>query len=285
MNIFDVKRAIESGVFNSFPLIFEGEDFYIANQYISKLCRDKQLTIEYIDSLDIFLSIFGIDTQVLYVYKVDELESIPDNAPNLVVLCKKATNVDTIKIPKLTQINIKNFAAGMLEGVKLADIEWLCEVCNYNIYSVTNELSKYTIFPLEHRQVVIDIAKSDNSLEYLTQHTVFTLSDAIISRDLLTVNTVLKNKEHVDINEIGLVKILIKNFTDVARIQLQPNATAQQLGFKEGQFKAIKYYRTNKYTAAELAHNLKILSGIDQQIKTGYLPVELILDYIIVQIL
>ena len=110
------------------------------------------------------------------------------------------------------------------------------------------------------------------------------MTNAILKKDLVAISHIFKDIENIDVEPIGLVTILYNNFKNVINVQLSNNPTADKLGMKSNQFNAIRY-NCGYYSKESLNKILEILTNIDKQIKIGEMPIDILVDYLIIKIL
>ena len=103
------------------------------------------------------VSLFGsVNDNVLRVYDINELDYNVNlsNEKNLIILCKKineelkklyADNI--IIVPKLEDWQITDFVYSIGEGIPESDVDKLIDLCDNNIYRLTQELDKMLVFP------------------------------------------------------------------------------------------------------------------------------------------
>ena len=75
-----------------------------------------------------------------------------------------------------------------------------------------------------------------------------------------------------------------KNIKNIINIQLDNKATAESLGMTTKQFNAIKY-NIGYFNKQSLIEIFNIITDIDYKLKSGQLPANLIIDYLMLNIL
>lgn len=305
MTIQQLKQNIESNTISSNVLIFKVPSFpnFLVNQYIEAIAQSKNQTIEYIESLNPLFqendSIFFEETidnnQNLRVYKVDEY--IPDSLKildltNLIIVTTKIKETDymislnpyIVDIPKLENWQIQDYVYSVCEGVPESELEWLVKLCNFDIYRLSVECSKLSIFKPEERRYLFDQLKYDGFISDLTSFGIFNFTTAILNKDYNALFKMYNEIDRIDINEFGLTKILIQNFRNLISVQLNSNPTPENTGLSSKQLWAIKRI-PRLFSPDQLITILQFLLDIDRQVKTGELPVEIMRDYILIKIL
>lgn len=299
MKIEELKTKIESGTLSEDFLIFElSDNDFLATQYIKEIARQRNLDIEYTNSIESLLSssvdIFSLDTSedILTVIKVDEIKETVNRQPsNTFVLCKKCPKElkdFCVKIPKLEKWQIKDYVYEQCEGISEKNLNWLLEACHYDIYRLEQEISKIRIFPSKERKYLFDDFILDGIYSDMSTNGVFDLSNAIQGRDLKKIESIFRDlitaKNAVNIDAFGLLAILTNTFTNLIKVWLSKYPTEESIGLKSNQIWAInKLKRT--YSKEQLIKIYNFLTDIDRQIKTGELPTEIMIDYIVLKVL
>lgn len=297
MTIFDLKNQIESKNLPNSLVIFSGDKIgFITDQYIHQIAKDKGLSIGYYHNLDTILypDIFIESVSELKVLKLEEFNFADDSLftqHNLIICCSKVEkNTQTlynnyiVDVPELTQENITEYVYSVLETIDHSKLDWLIKICNGDIYRIQQEIDKLTIFEKNEQKFVFDQFIRNHMFDDLSAYSIFNVTNAIMKKDLNTLSAIYKEIDLIDINEIGFITVLFKNFFDVIRIQLAVNPSAESLGYSSKQYAAIRY-NCGYYSKDALLKIFELLSSLDRQIKTGEFPVSIIKDYLITKIL
>lgn len=301
MTIQDLKNKIESKTISDTSFILKLQDkssLFIAEQYISEILKIRELEIEVIDNIDMFLSansnsIFGsaIDKSKLYLYKnisSDEIEIDPvqfNSTTNLIIVCSKikadAWLADiTIVIPKLEDWMLIDYAYSVLDSVDKKYIDKLLSLIK-NPYRIINEIDKICIFDKQYQESILMRQLNNDAYNDVSNYDIFALSNAIIKKDKIKISELLEQIDRIDIDEMALYAILYGNFKNIILIQLDSTATAQKCGITDKQFWAIKKYNCGFYTRKQLLNIFKFLTSIDMMIKTGKITTDLLITYMI----
>lgn len=303
MDIKSCKKCIEDNVkINDFLIFREAKSDFVTRQYIHALAKINNQSIEYIDSLvpllaeldSIFIDSAEGDSSRLNVFKVDTFD-YRDDRPlqlrNVVVACAKISpeaevifKNNIIDIPSLESWQIKDYIYSIAEGADTNQLDNLIAICNGNIERLDSELSKLAIFAPGERKYLLDGMIKDGAFSDLTDYTVFNVTTAILKRNLESLKTYMLNLHSIDINEIGLVTILAKNIKDLINVQLTPNPTPDNTGLDSRKLYAIKKM-PRIFSPKQLSDIYSFLCDIDRQLKNGELPVEIMINYIILKVL
>lgn len=293
MNIIELKKNIEDKTLNDSFLILKYSDFpFIARQYVEAISEFKNKPIVYVESLDdITSNIFGEDDN-LYVMNIDKIDKQFRSASlnNKIVICKsidadvlEGMRQYVVEIPKLQQWQIRAYTAKNLPGLSNEEINWLSDVTK-DIYRLSNEVDKIKIFNKKDQGQIFSLLNKEDAYGDLNSSTIFNFTNAITKRDIKTAKNILDTIETMDVEPMGVVSILYKSFKNIIDIQMSANATAESLGMNPKQFSAIKY-NLGKFTNTELIKIFDMITLVDYQLKSGNLPNDKIIDYLLINIL
>lgn len=299
MTLEELKNNLCNNIAPNGLLIFKCEDnTFLANQYIDKVSEIKKLNINYLSSVeDIFNltdNVFFNNLDELNVLNVDELVNDiynKDALTNCIIKCNKIDkevekNLKDyiIVFPKLQNEHILEYALTKCKGVDSRAIEWLCEITNYDIFRLDNELEKISLFNEKDRNDLFNLINNDNGYYDLNNYTIFNLINAIVKRDKKSIIDILSVIDTLDIEPMGVITLLIRQFKNIIDIQLNNNVTYKELNMNPKQFNAIKY-NCGKYNASQLVNVYELLTEIDYRLKSGLLDNDNIIDYVICNIL
>lgn len=273
MQLIDLKNKLEDGTLGEDPIVFKYSDNkFLCEQYVSSIAKSRKLSILYIDSLeelDSHEDLFEDGSYYLYVWHVDKIMSvISPEYKNLVVICKEPGVNECIEIPKLINWQVDDYIKMRLPGLSEKERQWLCTAAKYNIYRLEQECNKISSFISADQQVIFKEMNLENMFCDLNTLNIFNFTNAIIKKDICTLNDMLSNILFYDIEGIGVVTILIKNIKNIIDIQFNSKATAESLNMPPKQFAAIKY-NVGKFTNEQLIKIYEFLLSIDHRLKSG----------------
>lgn len=304
MIIEELKKQIEDKNISSDLMIFKYKDSkFLVEQYIQHIARIKNVDITYVhdinsilqDSGSIFSNIldeYAPRLNVLYseVYiwgKVD-IAKLKDT----IIVTTKFEDSDVEKyfsdsivtFPQLEDWMIRDYVLSVLEGVPPQDTEKLISLCGSNIYRLENEIDKIRLFRADEQRYLFNSMLVDGALEDLSSYNIFNFTNALISKDVNSLKSIYKELNNVDVNEFGLLTILLKNFRNMILVQLSSNPTPENTGLDGRQLYAIKKI-PKVFSNTDLVRVYEFLLELDSKIKQGELPTEFLIDYIIVNIM
>lgn len=304
MTIQELKAQIESGNVTHDLIIFKDtEGNFISNQYIRAIQRLRNQELQYLDSPTELIqdswSIFGADDvtvdNTLRVIKSDSFvwpsNRISDLKDVIIVVSKfqdkaveKQLEPWIVSVPKIEDWMLKDYVYSTTEGVSQKDLDWLINLCGDNKDRLQMELDKLMLFGVDERKYLFNDLIRDGAVDDLSSYSIFNFTNAVTSKDLKMLMTIYKELDRVDVNEFGLLTILLKNFKNILMVQLTANPTPESTGIDGKQLYAVKRI-PRVYSPDQLVKIYQMLLDIDRKVKTGELPTDILIDYIIIKIL
>ena len=303
MTIQELKSYIETKNVPHDLIIFKDtENNFISNQYIKAISTIRKQEIEYIESpLDLLQdawSIFGGEEPVVDTLRVVKAPVfVWDNVKisavkDLIIVVSKFQDKSVekmferwiVNVPKIEDWMLKDYVYSTTEGVAHKDLDWLISLCGTNISRLQMELDKLALFGVDERKYVFNDLIRDGAVDDLSSYNIFNFTNAITSRDVTALKSIYRELDRVDINEFGLLTILVKNFRNILMVQTTANPTPESTGLDGKQLYAIKKI-PRVYTPQQLVNIYEFLLDIDRRVKIGELPADTLIDYIIIKIL
>jgi DNA polymerase III delta subunit len=301
MDIRELKSKIECGTLEDDLLIFIYQDSdFLVRQYVKTISANKKLPLEYVEEESELISsmesnIFGMEeNNTLKVFRgetitIDDIRLLREKNKIIIVKklndqLKKLYDRQIVTFPKLEEWQIRDYMYSILPGLDRKYIDWLIKNTNGDIYRLQNEADKLLVFDENEREILFLKMVDDDSFSDITSNTIFNFTNAITNRKIDEVKHIYSEIENIDIEPVGLVTVLHNNFKDILNVQMTTGATATSLGMNPKKFNAIKY-NSGKYSAQELRDIFRMVSSIDSRLKTGEMPVSMIIDYMMINIL
>lgn len=286
-----LKWEIENNKLSSNYWVFQrnpGSEF-VVEQYVRSISTLLNKKIAYIDNLSVFRSdMFGTrlaDASTLYVYCTDEydLSTSPSGDCCLIVIAQK-TSVDCYTFCNPTEEQLVDYVLSVCDGVDPYELKQLVALCK-NPYRIENEVEKIILFDKVYRNTLYNLCKKDNFLADLSNSNIFDFTDALMKNDRQKLLAVYKKLQASDVEPLGVVTILYRAFKDAIKVKGSARPTPESTGLKsEKQIYAISK-SLSQFSPQDILSIFKMLCKIDYQLKTGYLPSNLILDYVVTYIL
>ncbi len=302
MTLQELKESIENKSFSPSTMVIVSEDKFIPLMYLREIERNIGYSMNYVESItDIGADeddIFGVtsgtnakDITVLNTNIVDFCNDTIFREPNVIVLANSISpeaktfyrNI-LIEVPKIVDWQLQDMVYSYCKGVNTKYLDWLIKECNEDVYRLYNESLKLSIFNEVDRQEVFSSMDSDGAFDDLTSNSIFNMTNAIVKRDVQSIQLMYSDLKTMGVSDFGLLSVLYTNFMNIVAIQMGINPTADKLGMKQNQFNAVRY-NCGKYSNNQLVSILRILSDIDRKIKSGEMPTSILIDYLIISIL
>ena len=296
----ELKEKILNKSLNFDLLIFKYEsDTWLVNQYINEISKILDLKINYVEDLETLGNVsgdffFGGTSNELNVLWLEELKTNIPNREDLKKSIIKCNKIDKdiekelskyiVNFPKLVEWQIRDYAEKQLQGMKADAIQWLCGLIGDDIYRLDNEVDKITIFDEKDRMNIFLALNNDGCYSDLNNFNIFNSINAIVKRDFKTIVGILRIRDTIDLEPVGLVTLLTRQFKNLIDIQMGNNPTPEKLNMNPNQFKAIKY-NCGKYSSERLIYIYDLLTGIDYRLKSGLLDNDKIIDYVLCNIM
>lgn len=302
MRLADIKEQISRKTIDSDLLIFHllDDNTFIVRQYIKEISKIKSIEIEYLESVDninkkkdIF-AMFDCPVQklrVLFCDKFEEKTSCFLKEKNLIIVSKEISDITSmlyesaiVDVPKLKEWQIKDYVYSQLYGVKTTKLDWLIDMYHYDIDRLALECDKFKGFNSTLYDNLFNEFIKDGVFTGASIFTVFSLTDAIMQRDVQKLKAILYEIDDIDAEPMGVVTILLNNFRNMIDIQMTANCTPQTIGMSDKQFYFLSK-RIGIYSNNELVRIYKLLTEFDNWVKSGYISTDMLLDYIIVKVM
>lgn len=304
MTLQELKSAIETKTVPDDLIIFKcPQESILTNMYIDAIAKSKNLDINYVESPNELTqsstSIFGIAEPAqlaclnvvkseVYVWGCNGLA----NVHNAIIVVQKFQDKDTekqlekfiITIPALEDWQVQDYVYSMISGVDQNKLAWMMKLCGTNYFRLQSEIDKLKLFREDEQKYVFDDLVHDGEFSDLSSFNIFNLTNALSTKNMDEILSVYRELDRVDVNEFGLLTILVKNFRNIIMVQLSNNPTPESTGMSSGQLYAIKKL-PKVFSPQQLVNIYEILLDIDRQIKNGELPAEIVIDYMLIKIL
>lgn len=286
-DIRELKNKIENNTLDDAILIFKYNkvDFeFLCEHYVNEIAKVKKLEKIYISSLDElvgntnsdgdFFVTENIKTPYLYIYKTDTLLSLGEyyDVKNLIIICGKVSKdikIDYIDFPAVQNWQIEDFVKMRAPGLNDDMVKWLCNICKYDFYRLDNELKKIEIFDKKLQPIIFNQMSDEGVFSDLNTLNIMSLTNAIMQKDLFTINTILSDLKNIDIEATGLCTLLLRQFK--CNIEVEGNrAWNPDLLCTEKQFNYLKRNHA-KYSTIQMYNIYEFLTSLDMRLKSGEL--------------
>lgn len=269
------EKILNNNVDNSSFILKYSDNKFICNQYVNEIAKVKNIPKIFIDNLNDIgdnTSLFGDVVEALYIYDVEKLNiKVPIDIKNLIVICSSISeeqSLDVIDVTKVLPWHIEDYVKVNVPGLSDNQVKWLCDICKNDIYRISSECKKLSIFPEKSQQSIFNLINDTNGYCDLNSLTIYNFTNAVMKKDISTIKDVISDLKYIDIEGSGLITIFHNQFKKLIQIQLNPKATAETLGISAKQFNAIKY-NSKTFTQKQLISIYNFITKLDLKLKSG----------------
>ena len=284
-NIMD-KNVIED------MIIFKYEDTdFVPNQYVKEIASILGKEISYVDTIQEARSNGGFfGEEPIFVVRIDNLKTLIEYNRSVVVMTKavseevmKELGQYVVEVPKLEQWMVEDYVASYCDGLDEDTIKWFASRYN-DIYHITEELDKLTVFPIGNRQLMFKKLHDENGFSPSDDDTVIAMLNAVQSRNHEEVERVLCKLQENGTDYIGMIGLIQNSIKRLIKVWLNKNPTPDNTGMKSNQIYAISKLR-KVYSREKLIQIFEDLSLLDSKIMNSEFPSEIAMDWAIIKIL
>ena len=300
MNLEELKYKIETNNYNGESFIINNYDNcpFLVHQYIQDIVKHNGFEFMFPEDLS---QVQGKSSNFLstpisnyfYVYYTDddkELRNI-ENVTNCCIVytgkkLKDTLDIDNyiINIPKIEDWQIKDYVYTRGKGVNQKSLDYLINLSKNDLWRLEKELDKIEIFDEKYRDGLFNQFVKENVFSDLSEFDSFKLIDAIVKRNPKKAFEIYYDLNKFGLNKMGVIMLLYNNFRNIIKIQLSPQPTPENTGLKSNQFWAIKKNNVGFYHKNELLYIFWLITDMDRKIKTGEIPTELSVEYLLIKI-
>ena len=286
MTLVELKDYITSGhIPTEFFILVCKDNKFLAKQYIQAIEKLSINGLTKISSIyepqqaSVSLLTMTEDTiNVLYVDTFDERTENYGQFINTIVVCDSidksiASCVEkyVIKLPKLEEWQICDYAKMLCPAVDEADLLQLIKATTSDIERVTNELDKVSLFSKEEQKDIFSAIWFDAQKDFYNAD-LFTIVNALVDGNAPVLFDFLKCSNTTAIEPVVLANRAFTSLKNIVLASQNPGLTAEDCGMSAGQFRFIKYtYRNLDIDAVK--QKIKFLTKFDFDLKNARLDV------------
>ena len=287
-DIKELKESIEKGTVGNDGIIFVSESFFVPIQHIRAIATLRGVEVERVESLEELSPNDGLFGKVVSnnvrVYLCESITSRVELEELSYVICHKCENNDFISVPKLEGWQIADYLiTNSSQKIDQNKLKSLAANCG-DIYSVDNEMSKYIIFQENAQRGIFDRLLLDNQFPEDKSKTIFDFVNAIMSKNIPVVKSMLKKIDSLKIEPAVLSSVLYKQLRNMILVGFNKNPTEQNTGLSSKQIYAIRKSLDGK-KASDILKQFDIVCDVDVKLKNGLLKSSHIIDYLVVNLL
>lgn len=305
MEIADVKQHIKTGNFDKF-YVFYGEEHQVMKIYLNMMAEKLGCKITYVDSLMELMT--GVRTKALvserHLYIImDDREYLTNEKmwekftglKDDVVVFYYTTNDKRLKFWKQNKDRAVEFAKldtriltkYIKKDATLSDesCERLIELCENDYGRILLEIDKirsYSIAEAVTADGALDELIKSGCIYRAPKDAIFDFVAAFLERRPAKAYDLLQQSKAVGEANMVILSVLYNNIKQLLQVQSAKDYKA--LGFNGFVLKNILPYRNN-YSNGELVKAMKLIRECEKGIKTGQIPDDLSVEYLMVQIM
>lgn len=303
MEITEVKNHIKTGQYDKF-YIFCGEEHAVMKIYLKMMAKDKELT--YVDNLVDLMS--GVRTKSLVpVHHLYVIMNDKEFLTNEKMWQKFKGLKDDIVVFYYTNADKrlkfwKHFKDKVVEFNKLDDKilmkyiqkecefrEDLClrliEACDHSYGRILLELDKVRMYSNSEKVTANSVLEKflDSGVIFnQPKDAIFDFVAAVLERVPSKAYNLLQQSKAIGEANLTLLAVLYNNIKTL--LQVQSSRDYKALGINFWQAKNVLPFKNN-YSNGELVNAMQIIRTVEKGIKTGTVPDELSVEYVLVQIM
>lgn len=291
VDLKQLKEEIEQGQPIVLPLIFvyDGSDF-VARQYTHAISTNNHMELQFVDALE-EIPPHNEAHDTIYVCRVESIKNeifIPDDSIILTgkVLkeARKALDPCVVEISSLEQWQIIDYINTACPGIDPNMVQWLVTAYTNNIDRIQTEIDKLMAIPQSERSKLFEEMYSEGMFNTFSDQHHTRMMQAVQDRDLEEVATLLSDPDRDLLEPLTISTFIQNNFKKLIKVWLSSNPTQENTGLSSKQIYAINKL-PRKYTREQLLKGFELVSGIERRVKEGELPIDMVIDYIIIKLL
>lgn len=284
MNLIQLKESITNGIIPSdFLILVTKDNQFLATQYIQAIGKLANGGLNKVNSIyepqQSTFSLLVAPTDAINVLYTDifiERSEDYSQFKNTIVVCEQvdksiAKSVEdyTIKLPKLEEWQILDYAKTICSNIEDEDLLWLIKITDNNIERILNELDKVALFKKTEQKAIFNSIRFDQQTD-LFKIDLFTIINALVDGNTLVLYDFLRNADKDTIEPVMLANRVLTNLKNIILVSKNLNLTAADCGISAGQFNFIKrnYYNLN---VEAVKQKIKFLTNFDLALKTSKL--------------
>lgn len=296
MTLVELKNYITIGaVPTEFLIIVDKESKFLARQYVNAIGASAAGGINKISSIyEPFQSSLALLTapedciNILTVDTFDERAEDYSVFEKTIVVCEQidktitnATADYTIKLPKLEDWQILDYAKTLCPTVDEHDLMWLIKATDNSIDRVINELDKVKLFDKKDHKQVFSSIRFDPQTD-LNKANFLDISNALVSGDMRALFDFVRSSNFYEIDAVGLASNVLASLRNIIIVSQNTTMSAKECGVSDKQLNFIRNHYTSLNMNA-IKQKIKFLTNFDLALKSSKLEMskEVMLNYLI----
>lgn len=296
MTLVDLKGYITSGIVpHDFLVLVDKDNKFLARQYVNAICDLTPGGINKISSIyEPFQSSLMLLTateecvNVLFTDTFDERAEDYSQFENTIVVCEqidgaigKVVEDFIIKLPKLEEWQILDYAKTLCPAVEESDLIWLIQATDRNIERVINELDKVKLFDKKDQKQVFSSIRFDPNTD-LNKAAFLNVSNALAYGDLQALFNLMRSNSFYELDPVGLANNILTSLKNIIIISQNPTMSAKECGISDKQWGYIRRNYHNLNIEA-VKQKIKFLTNFELALKSSKLDMskEALMNYLV----
>ena len=296
MTLAELKNLITMGnIPHEFLILICKDNQFLARQYIKAI---GDLTVgginkissiyEPLQSSIALLTLPEDGINILTVDIFDERAEDYSQFKNTIVVCEQIdkTIIQTvenyaIKLPKLEEWQILDYAKTLCPAVDDEDLLWLIKASDNCIERIINELDKVKLFDKNEQKQIFSSIRFDPQTD-LYKVDLFTIVNALVEGDLAVLYKFLIHKNYELFEPVVLANRTLISLKNIIIITQNPGLSAETCGVSSAQYSTLsRKYRNINVEAVK--QKIKFLTNFDLALKSSKLEMtkESMMNYLI----
>ena len=300
-----IKTQLKTKQFDKF-YIFAGDDWYIQRIYLEQIALMSEKELKYIDSIsDVYQKLKSKSfLQKHYVYVLRDDKDLMQNeslqqkietelVSDILVLILSTVDMRLkfCKTFKNKIIEFNHLTADVLQKyiqkvIKLSNKNCmkLMEVCEYDYGRCMSEIDKIKRFDYDNPNDAFEKLLKSNVIYQPPKDAIFDFVDAVLDRNVADVFNLFEQCKAVGEATMVMLTVLYNNAKAVLQVQNCTGDVASVTGLNNWQIMNAKKH-LHKYRNGELKNIMQLCQECQQNIVTGLIDDEFVMDYILVNVL
>lgn len=296
MTLVELKKFITTGIVpHEFLILVDKDNKFLAHQYVKAIGDLAAGGINNISSIyEPFQSSLMLLTvpedciNILITDTFDERAEDYSQFENTIVVCEqidkaisKVVEDFTIKLPKLEEWQILDYAKTLCPAVEEADLIWLIQATDSCIERVINELDKVKLFEKRDQKQVFSAIRFDPQTD-LNKANFLDVSNALTYGDLPALFKLMQSNSFYDLDAIGLANNILTSLKNIIIISQNPQLSAKDCGVSDKQWGYIRRNYNNLNVGA-VKQKIKFITNVDLALKASKLEMtkEAMMNYLV----
>lgn len=296
MTLVELKKFITTGIVpHDFLILIDKDNKFLARQYVEAIGNLAAGGVNKISSIyESFQSSLTLLTapegciNVLYTDTFDERAEDYSQFENTIVVCEqidktisKVVECFTIKLPKLEEWQILDYAKTLCPAVEEGDLLWLIQATDASIERVINELDKVKLFEKNEQKQIFSSIRFDPNTD-LNKAAFLNVSNALTYGDMSALFNLMRSNNFYELDAVGLANNVLNSLKNIIIISQNPMLSAKDCGVSDKQWGYIRRNYTNLNINA-VRQKIKFLTNFDLALKSSKLEMskEAMMNYLI----